>query len=365
MEITHQLIESFLNHTCTSEEAAAVARYLINNPDKAEQYISADEWNSISGTSSNTEAFWQEQWNIIESKRTKTKRITLTITRYAAAAIIIFMTGAGLYRFYSGQPTNHVVHNVEKVKDEWQMVENKLETVQLVHLPDGSEVELMPASSLSYHTNFTLNKREITLKGEAVFQVAKDSLHPFIVYSGNISTTALGTKFRVVYTNTDGDAKVYLYEGKVVIQSLHENNIQKTYLLPGDALSYNSSRGIVQVERGQQTAKTPSLTKQKGAGTVSHEATSAPAQHRLQQSISVNVPRWYKFDKESLPNVFDQLADIYNVKISYEKEGLENKYFIGRFDDTKSLPDILKTIAAINDLTVESISATHYIIKKK
>ncbi|HTN05885.1 FecR family protein [Agriterribacter sp.] len=365
MEITHQLIESFFNHTCTSEEAAAVARYLISNPDIAEKYISADEWDAISDTSSRTPEFWEKQWKAIEIKRTKTKRIMLTITRYAAAAIIIFMIGAGIHHFYLNQPANHIVHNQEKVKDELQIVENKWQTIQVVSLPDGSEVELMPASTLSYHKNFVLNKREITLKGEAVFQVAKDSLHPFIVYSGNISTTALGTKFRVVCTNTDGDARVYLYEGKVVIQSLHKNKIQKTYLLPGDALSYNSSKGIVQVEHGQQTAKTPLHTKQKGTGTGNHDDASASDQHRLQQSISVNVPRWYKFDKESLSNVFDQLADIYNAKITYGKAGLENKYFIGRFDDTKSLPDILKTIAEINDLTVERISASHYIIKKK
>lgn len=365
MEITHQLIESFFNRTCTPEAAEAVARYLTDHPEVAEKYIPAEEWDSTSNTSSNPLEFWEKQWNIIESKRTKTKRIFLSITRYAAAAIIIFMIGAGLYRFYSGEPTNRIVHNGKKIKDEWQIVENKLKTVQLVHLPDGSEVELMPASSLSYQTNFALNKREITLKGEAVFQVAKDSLHPFIVYSGKISTTALGTKFRVVYTSTDGDARVYLYEGKVVIQSTDENNIQKTYLLPGDALSYISSKGIVQVDRGQQIAITQPPTKQPLTGEVNSGEVSANKRIRQRQNASVNVPRWYKFDKESLANVFDQIADIYGVTITYERADLENKYFIGRFDDTKSLPDILKTIAEINNLAVENTGPSHYVIKRK
>src|SRR5690606_20247950 len=75
------------------------------------------------------------------------------------------------------------------------------------------------------------------------------------------------------------------------------------------------------------------------------------------------VPTWYQFEKESLSNVFDQLAAIYNVEISYTKKDLENKYFIGKFEDTRSINAVLETIAEINDLKVERVDATHYTIK--
>src|SRR5690606_18082388 len=64
-------------------------------------------------------------------------------------------------------------------------------------LPDGSKVTLNSNSSISYTEGFTESTREIKLKGEAFFQVTKDPARPFIVHTGNIATTALGTSFNI------------------------------------------------------------------------------------------------------------------------------------------------------------------------
>ena len=41
------------------------------------------------------------------------------------------------------------------------------------------------------------HKREVHLEGEAFFEVAHDTLRPFFVYTGNITTKVLGTSFTV------------------------------------------------------------------------------------------------------------------------------------------------------------------------
>src|SRR5690606_14332062 len=62
-------------------------------------------------------------------------------------------------------------------------------------LPDGSRVVLNSRSSITYSTDFGNGQREMFLLGEAFFEVAKDTLRPFIVHTGNLSTRALGTSF--------------------------------------------------------------------------------------------------------------------------------------------------------------------------
>ena len=101
-------------------------------------------------------------------------------------------------------------------------------------LSDGSQVILNSGSELKYRKNFNKDKREIFLKGEAFFDVTKDSLRPFIVHSLAATTTALGTSFNVrAYSGETID--VSLLTGKVEVKkkALIEESIT---LLPGEAL---------------------------------------------------------------------------------------------------------------------------------
>lgn len=62
-----------------------------------------------------------------------------------------------------------------------------------VTLPDGTLVWLNSGSCISYDSDYGHKIRYISLNGEASFDVAKDSEHPFIVEARGITTEALGT----------------------------------------------------------------------------------------------------------------------------------------------------------------------------
>ncbi|MEM9859247.1 MAG: FecR domain-containing protein [Bacteroidota bacterium] len=62
-------------------------------------------------------------------------------------------------------------------------------------LEDGTQVELMPNSSLT--VSFTKNSRQIELAGEALFQVVRDEDRPMRVTTEGVTTTVLGTTFRI------------------------------------------------------------------------------------------------------------------------------------------------------------------------
>ncbi|QDH78222.1 DUF4974 domain-containing protein [Echinicola soli] len=104
-----------------------------------------------------------------------------------------------------------------------------------VSLPDGSSVVLNSGSMLRYRADFGTIHRNITLHGESYFEVAKDSLLPFKVYSGELMTEAVGTAFNI--TAFDGEpTAVKLIKGKVKVELQPKNTteVDRIYLDPGE-----------------------------------------------------------------------------------------------------------------------------------
>ena len=102
-------------------------------------------------------------------------------------------------------------------------------------LSDGTHVWLNSESELIYPTNFTGNTREVILRGEAFFDVAKDARSPFIVKAGDIQIRALGTSFNVHAYPDDENITTYLAEGSVIISS----STQSLNLSPGEVAVYS------------------------------------------------------------------------------------------------------------------------------
>ncbi len=85
-------------------------------------------------------------------------------------------------------------------------------------LPDGTKIRLNIGSSISFPEEFSKKYREVQLTGEAYFEVTKDPNRPFIILSGDIKTTVLGTAFNLrAYQNEDIDVTVT--EGMVQVES--------------------------------------------------------------------------------------------------------------------------------------------------
>lgn len=102
-------------------------------------------------------------------------------------------------------------------------------------LSDGSQVILNSGSKLRYVKNFEGDKRELFLEGEAFFAVAKDSLRPFIVRTGKVITTALGTSFNIKSYKTES-LDISLITGKVSVEAPLEKTPYLT-LTPGEAIN--------------------------------------------------------------------------------------------------------------------------------
>src|SRR5690606_3612690 len=89
-----------------------------------------------------------------------------------------------------------------------------------VVLPDGTQVWLNAASSLTYPTRFPVSERRVTLTGEAYFDVKKQShagnaAVPFVVEAGMQRIEVLGTHFNVSAYGDEVRTKTTLVEGAV------------------------------------------------------------------------------------------------------------------------------------------------------
>ena len=105
-------------------------------------------------------------------------------------------------------------------------------------LEDGTKVTLNANSSLTFPAVFDTNQRNVTLKGEAFFEVAKDKKRPFRVITGDIVTTVLGTKFNVNTNLLNKGVQIALVEGKVAVNYAQKNRTS-VVLNPNEVLTFD------------------------------------------------------------------------------------------------------------------------------
>lgn len=88
-----------------------------------------------------------------------------------------------------------------------------------ITLPDGTVVYMHPGAHLIFPNKFIGDRREVVFNGEAYFKVAHDASHPFVISSGNMETTVLGTEFNL---NTERSS-VTLVKGSVRLRETESN----------------------------------------------------------------------------------------------------------------------------------------------
>lgn len=101
-----------------------------------------------------------------------------------------------------------------------------------VQLPDGTKVWLNAASSLTYPIQFSSERREVLLDGEAYFEVSHSDKQPFVVRSGGQELFVLGTTFNVSAYRDDPQQITTLVSGAVSVKSAGREFVLK----PGDQL---------------------------------------------------------------------------------------------------------------------------------
>lgn len=143
------------------------------------------------------------------------------------AAILIVGAGAGFF-FYSQHDFPLIKEKVAREETRSTTVHERVgvEKTSPVYLSDGSVVWLQTGSRLKYPSRFTGDRREVTLTGEAFFDVAEDPDKPFIIHSADFTTRVLGTSFNIKAYGDRDAAEVVVVTGKVLV-SVKQPSVNK------------------------------------------------------------------------------------------------------------------------------------------
>lgn len=156
------------------------------------------------------------------------KYILSPALKIAASVILIAAIGFGGFKYYE----------YSEIK-KYSVIETfSQDQIKKVMLSDGSIIWLKPGSRLKHPGRFKRSgERIVDLRGEALFEIEKDPARPFIVHSGELTATVLGTSFNI--KTTEENIEVIVLTGKVSVTSASDKT--GLVLLPEEKAVYIAS----------------------------------------------------------------------------------------------------------------------------
>jgi len=192
---------------------------------------------------------------------------------------------------------------------------------QQLTLADGSKVWVNAGSELKYPRTFSGKTREVFLSGEAYFDIQHDG-KPFIIHTGKVITTVLGTAFNIREDKTAHTIKVTVTRGKV---SVANDGKLLGIISPDQQISFNTLNNV----------------------TVKQNVDAA--QVMAWQKIDL------KFEDVTFAEAAQRLESRFGVKISFANEKLKNCRFTGASLNGDRLEKALKTICDFNNASYQTL----------
>lgn len=291
-QVDKALIKKFIDNNCTADEIALIGRFLQEpGSDEIFEEILNQRWKEshedtpIDHTQLNDWEARFKQKIAAYQPSTPTKLKIPKYFRYAAVWSVMLLTlgGYGLYEF---QQKNRPLAIIERSAAAGKLLK--------VTLPDSTVVFLNAASRLRYPEKFDGKTREVTLLGEAFFEVKHDSEHPFLVHADKLNIHVLGTSFNIRSYQDDSDIAVTVATGKVGVTIAARKETKASFLLPNTQLTYQKS--------SEKLAVTTVDSQQSRAW----ETGSFIFNYETLENITRRLSRWYKvsfvYQNDKLPS---------------------------------------------------------------
>jgi ferric-dicitrate binding protein FerR (iron transport regulator) len=201
------------------------------------------------------------------------------------------------------------------------------ETRQLI-LPDGSTVQLNAGTIMRYAKDFGVGSREVSLlKGEAFLQVAPQSASPFVVVTGRLKTTVLGTSFDIRSYEEEKRVSVAVVTGKVKVT----DGGQRSGVLLGAGQLLHQDRGTGDMETGT-FEDAEDVVAWKSGGLRFKDASFEELSFGIGNKYAIRLVNRSKkqawsytglFRSESLQEVIETICQTENLAYRFNKSDLE------------------------------------------
>jgi ferric-dicitrate binding protein FerR (iron transport regulator) len=295
----HTLIQKYINQTATAAEQEELNNWYRQHNEESEwEYLSA-------GTEERAgEDILQHLNQHLGYTAQPPLRRRMPFYAGLAAASLAILTISTWWYF-----SNNARHFSQPVADLHIATPAQTTENRFVVLPDSSTVILHPGSHITYHNS---NKtRELVLEGEAYFDIRQRTDQPFVIRTGKVKTTVMGTTFNIKAYSADS-ITVSVISGSVKVTDAKNN---AAVLRSNQEAVYNNTTNLKKQEQ-------PLI-----AGTIA----------------------WTKSDMQFQDMPYAQLAERlsrrYDVNISFRNPVLEKCPITGRFSGTETLREVLEILS--------------------
>jgi transmembrane sensor len=284
-----QLLNKYLQGTATPQEIKLLDRFFDSYASEAIEGERADDKTG------------KEIRESIHARLKSQESISRTrIWRWAAVISILIVVSAVF--FYDRLAVEEELSGAIALSEQ-----TKRGQKSVLELPDGTIVHLNSNTTLEFPKKFNKDIREVSLEGEAFFDVVKDESKPFVVRTNLASTAVLGTSFNIAARENKPTA-VTLVEGKVRVSSAGQE---------------------AALEPGQQAVVTA----------VAKRITTQSVDPKQFIAWKDNV---LFFNRTSLADAAEKIEDWYDVDVTISAGEIQNCLITGSYKD-ESLDNVLKS----------------------
>jgi transmembrane sensor len=195
------------------------------------------------------------------------------------------------------------------------------EKAQII-LSDGSHVWINSASKLKYPVKFGEISRDVTLEGEAFFDVVKKHGKTFVVNTRDVKVNVLGTAFNVKCYPGDKKTQTIVVRGEVKVEEVNGN--QKAIIIKPNEMATLRE----QTTTSQHVSQTPQFTVNKvdPENLVSWKDQLLVFAGETFEDLAVKMERWF------------------NVRIKIDNDELKSERFNGKFVHNETVYQVLEAI---------------------
>jgi ferric-dicitrate binding protein FerR (iron transport regulator) len=308
-------IHAYFRGELNEKERLALLKGINSDPSLKKQFIEIKNiyaLSLLSGEAGDMGENYASYDSFMKGRRRKRLYGTvLRIARYAAAVIVIVIsTCLVTLRTMKPADPSSMMHSLHVPAGQ------RLK----FSLPDGTDVWLNARTTLRFPLRFDGGERRVVVEGEALFEVAEDVRHPFIVSSKGVEMKVLGTRFNV-YGYPEADyVRAGLLSGSLNVRRESEK-----------------TDGVVLKPNQQATV---------GDGYFTVEPVSDPEYFLWTEGI-------YSFKEEPLINILRKLELYFDVKITVEDPHIYTWEYTGKFRQRDGIEGILHIIQKIHNFKIE------------
>lgn len=240
--------------------------------------------------------------------RIRRRGLRLRLVRYAAAAAVAVGVVCGSWFTGSRLTERRLVAAAQPVS-----IATPKGVKSDLLLPDGSRVRLNGGTRIAYPALFGPERR-VEVDGEAYFEVEHDPSKPFVVVTGQVASTVLGTSFNVHAYAEDENIQITLATGSLLVDG--GPGSRRVRLRPG--------------EQGFFEKRSRMLTLR---------------EVNVDHILSWREDKLY-FRAEPLESIARSLERQFNVEITIADERLRKVCFTGEFVEGENIQEIMRIISA-------------------